>query len=297
MSIQQTRQGFVFQDYIAVEVFLRKYLDEEVDLREYYIDFLYNETAELSHDIQYLVEESGSVVQQCIEVKTGNRFHMENELIGKGLCEIYNYLSANTLATYKIYISKDFESNIARCWSALKLLQEGLPLSRISALQRERMNYLKSLPHLNTLRISDKQLKDFLSRLAIINPSPGVEYSETHALGLEMVISGLIHEVGTRILSIRLDVPRNVLAPPYQLTHELVYITSVYAGTNTDVLPLYRSAIARYFGYASESSQHDVPEIEHRAEKFERVLKVYEGLIEVPGQDSINESTEIGVVS
>lgn len=293
MSIQQTRQGFVFQDYIAIEVFLRCYLEKT--LREYYVDYLYDEGNQLSHDIRYVIEKDGADVQRCIEVKTGQRFRTETELIGKALEEIYHYLIANPAATYQLFISKDFEGNILTCWEALKLLRDGLPLTRITANQRGRMDYLRGLPHIRDTSVNDDQMKDFLSRLEMANPSLDVEFSESHTKGIETVISGLIHEVGSTILGVRLDIPRNQLALPHQLTQELIYITSIYAGTNKDVLPYYRKAIARFFSFAKEDLQPDIAELQTTQEQFEKRLKEFEGLQEVTSQDSISESAEIGV--
>jgi hypothetical protein len=293
MSIQQTRQGFTFQDYIAIEVFLKCYLER--NLREYYVDYLYDERKQLSHDICYVVEDNGADVQRCIEVKTGQRFRTETELIGKALEEIYNYLIANPAATYQLFISKDFEGNILTCWEALNRLREGLPIIRINDDQRGRMNYLRALPHIREVSVTDNQLKDFLSRLEMANPSLEIEFSPSHTKGIESVISGLIHEVGSTILGVQLDIPRNQLALPYQLTQELIYITSIYAGTNKDILQLYIKAIARFFSFAKEDFQPDVPELQATQEEFEKRLKEFEGFQEVSNQDSISESTEIGV--
>lgn len=264
-------------------------------MREYYVDYLYDERKQLSHDICYVVEDNGADVQRCIEVKTGQRFRTETELIGKALEEIYNYLIANPAATYQLFISKDFEGNILTCWEALNRLREGLPIIRINDDQRGRMNYLRALPHIREVSVTDNQLKDFLSRLEMANPSLEIEFSPSHTKGIESVISGLIHEVGSTILGVQLDIPRNQLALPYQLTQELIYITSIYAGTNKDILQLYIKAIARFFSFAKEDFQPDVPELQATQEEFEKRLKEFEGFQEVSNQDSISESTEIGV--
>jgi predicted transcriptional regulator with HTH domain len=295
MSIQQTRQGFTFQDYIAIEVFLRSYLKKT--LRKYYIDYLYDEAKQLSHDIRYIVEENGTNVHRCIEVKTGQRFRTETELIGKALEEIYGYLMTNPGDTYQLFISKDFEGNILTCWEALKLLRDGLPLARLTANQRSRMDYLRGLPHMRDVAATDIQMKDFLSRIELANPSLDIEFSPSHTKGVEVVISGLIHEVGNTILGVQLDIPRNQLALPHQLTQELIYITSIYAGTNEDVLPFYRKAIARFFSFAEQNFQPDVPALQATQKEFEKQLKEYEGLQEVTGQNSISETAEIGVPS
>ncbi len=293
MSIQQTRQGFIFQDYVAIEVFLRRYLERT--LREYYVDYLYDSKKEYSHDIRYVVQEGGDSLQHCIEVKTGDSFNEAREKIGKALKEIYEYLMQDKSATYSLYISKDFEKKIATCWEALRNLKLS-PLVKISSDQKQKMDYLKKLPHMSKVVITEDNMKDFISRLEIENPSLDLEYSTSHMEGIEAVIAGLIHKVGTSILSVRLDIANNQLALPHQLTQEMVYITSVHAGTNINILPLYREAMAAYFSIANEEVTHKPAQIKTNQKEFEKALMEYEGLEEVTNQISISQATDIGVL-
>lgn len=289
MSIQQTRAGFNHQDYVAVYVFLKEYLTGQ--LREFYVDYLYNESKQLSHDVYFKKDESETTIQHCIEVKTGDRFCTERELIGKALEEIYNFVLANPEAHYAIYISRDFRDNIATCWEALRFLQQALPLPRIGQTHRQKINYLKRLPHLNKLMITDDNIREYISRLIIMNPSDMVEFSFDHNKGLEWDIAGLVQDLG-RILTVPLDTPRNRLIQPYDLTQELIYITSMYAGTNTDILPVYRRSIARFFSQVEQDVQPDVVSLVDNQSRFEDALMRHEGLRTIQPEASITEASD-----
>lgn len=294
MSIQQTRTGFNFQDYVAVYVFLKEYLDKQI--QEFYVDYLYNEADQLSHDIYYITSQSDIEKIFCIEVKTGDRFCTERELIGKALCEIYTFMQANAGSNYAVFLSKELKATIGDCWVALHDLKDR-SLVRISSDSRQKINLIKTLPHLKELSINDDDIRDYVSRLIIMNPSDDVVFSLSHDEGIELAIEGLIRKLGREILGVRLDTPRNPLIYPHNLTQDLIYVTAVNAGTNSDILPYYREAIAKFFSLAQQDVRPDTSTLERDQASFERELRIHEGLIEVPSQQSISGTSEIGVPS
>ena len=293
MSIQQTREGFNYQDYAAVYVFLEEYLKTSSKIKEFYTDYLYDRTGELSHDVFYLKTESDSLETLCIEVKTGETFCEDRRQIGGALCEIYKYLKANTDSRYSLLVSTPLKDAIRDYWRAIEDLQSGLPLARITTDRRSKINLLKDLPELRDLTIGDDDFRDYLARLILMNPTDRVKPSLMHDEGIELLIESLIRRLGTEILDIPLEPRNNPLAFPHSLTQELIYITAAYAGTGTNVLPIYRKAIKKFFGLVQQIVYPDVTQLHHDEADIEKILLIHEGLA-APPQAEVPATAAVG---
>ncbi len=294
MSIVDTRTGFYHQDYVAVWVFLQRYL--EGNITRFYTDYVYNQTEQLSHDIYYFLKEDGREREYCIEVKTGDTFINKNDKIGKALKEIYLYLQDNPSKRYSIYISKDFRRKISDCWNALSQLQA--TACRNTPENTTHLNLLKRLPQMRDLdpRPTPTKMKDFVARLELEQPCETACYAKLHNRGLESDIKDLIQDIGEILLGVDPEHSNNHQLQSYALTHEMIYITVMHSGTNDDVLPLYRDAIAKHFSLREQSAEAEPEEIRAKYNEFKRKLRQRDETAIAPEPESDSNTTEeIGV--
>lgn len=246
-NIFLTRRGFLYQDRYAILCYLQHLLKK--DIQRFYID--YPLEGKKSLDIKLMDSKSE---EKVYEVKSGEQFKEKPKEIKEALVNLHLYSSKTSKTTLNLIIRKGFRNEISIYWNAI------LQLKRYRTLRSPVAQ--DALSQLQKLGLPKMDLHHFCQSLTLDDSFDDQKSGSADSFPdiADQILSKIKDLIGVFGLhESEFEWPNKLLM--YELLHE----SAQFAGSETDLNPLYkkviidflirRKLVSDHYQYKSKSSK------------------------------------------
>ena len=161
-TISLTRTGFLYQDKVAVYLFLLHF--RQRDLKEFYID--YPLAKQKSLDIRLITKDN---IEKVYEIKSGNTLKSNEDEILDAILDLYKYNNQNTGAKLFLLVSHGFKPAISHIWDALETLR-GYKILNSERSKKVAEDLFQKLNNREQVFTDSKKVHSFILRLDLDDP-------------------------------------------------------------------------------------------------------------------------------
>lgn len=234
-TISLTRTGFLYQDKVAVYLFLLHF--RQRDLKEFYIDYpLANQK---SLDIRLVTKDN---IEKVYEIKSGNTLKSNEEEILDAILDLHKYNLQNNNAKLYLLISHGFKPVISHIWDALETLK-GYKILNSERSKKVAEDLFQKLNSREQVFTNVKNVHSLILQLDLDDPFSD---SNTQTSENDPLIEQHILQQADELCSVLKADSTKFEYPSDNLFQKFMFLCSTNAGNNKNMLPIFIDALIGY---------------------------------------------------
>jgi len=282
-NIRATRRGFQYQNSVAIAVYLQELQNKNIS--RFYVDFPYGSRKSL--DIKHCDADEKEIVY---EVKSGEAFKKGTSEIRDAFLNLKEYSDSNPGTRLVLVVRTPFRAQISRCWDSMTTVKEQNSFKHPAV-----MNALRYLRE--NLRFPDiKSLEELYSFCRKIDLRDFENDELNHDTDRHS-------DIDDKVLSLIEDLAEVFEAkesfyeyPSEMLMYTLYHIAESYAGSTTDMHPIFLKNIEKFFTFRRFLNCCNPPDGDHRKTKESSRLSVQQKISGLTKKTIIIENELASVV-
>jgi hypothetical protein len=228
-SIFLTRTGFLYQDKVAIHLFLIHFLQR--DLEEFYIDYPL-EINQKSLDVRLVTKER---TEKVYEIKSGSTFKKKEEEILDAILDLYKCFVKHKEAKQFLIISHGFKPTISHIWDILMTLQKYKILNSDRSKQAAKELFSKLNSRESTFT-DIKSMHKFV--LSFVLDDPFSDQNTSNSENDPLIEKTICQEIDTLLSNLKADSTKFEY-PTEVFFQNFIYLCSSYAGRKENLLPIF----------------------------------------------------------
>lgn len=244
-TISLTRTGFLYQDKVAVYLFLLHF--RQRDLKEFYID--YPLAKQKSLDIRLITKDN---IEKVYEIKSGNTLKSNEDEILDAILDLYKYNNQNTSAKLFLLVSHGFKPTISHIWDALETLR-GYKILNSERSKKVAKTLFQKLNNREQVFTNVKDVHSLVLQLDLDDPFSD---SNTQASENDPLIEQHILQQIDELCSVLKADSTKFEHSSDSLFQRFMLLCSTNAGNNKNMLPIFIDALIDYVSIRRLFSKH-----------------------------------------
>lgn len=244
-TISLTRTGFLYQDKVAVYLFLLHF--RQRDLKEFYVD--YPLAKQKSLDIRLITKDN---IEKVYEIKSGNTLKSNEDEILDAILDLYKYNNQNSGAKLFLLVSHGFKPTISHIWDALETLR-GYKILNSERSKKVAEDLFQKLNNREQVFTDSKGVHSFILRLDLDDPFSD---SNTQASENDPLIEQHVLQQIDELCSVLKADSTKFEYPSDNLFQRFMLLCSTSAGNNKNMLPIFIDALIDYVSIRRLFSKH-----------------------------------------